>query len=91
MRTASVLGSIGVLAGLLTGLLGVGGAYIVPALRKVPHLDMHSIVATSLLIIGLIGGFSILIHVLDGFHYPVTIKGLGFVSSCIVGMLLDGK
>ena len=83
--------SIGVLAGLLTGLLGVGGGFvIVPALRKVSDLDMHSIVATSLLIIGLIGGFSILIHVLDGFHYPVTIS-LGFVSSCIVGMLIGRK
>ncbi|HQW52834.1 MAG TPA: sulfite exporter TauE/SafE family protein [Acinetobacter sp.] len=91
VRTASVLGSIGVLAGLLTGLLGVGGGFvIVPALRKVSDLDMHSIVATSLLIIGLIGGFSILIHVLDGFHYPVTIS-LGFVSSCIVGMLIGRK
>ncbi|WHP04406.1 sulfite exporter TauE/SafE family protein [Acinetobacter corruptisaponis] len=91
MKTASILGSIGILAGLLTGLLGVGGGFvIVPALRKVSDLDMHSIVATSLLIICLIGGFSILIHVLDGFHYPVDIS-LGFVSACIIGMLIGRK
>ncbi|MEX2958434.1 TSUP family transporter [Acinetobacter baumannii] len=41
-------------------MLGVGGGFvIVPALRKVTNLDMHSIVATSLMIIFLISGMSI--------------------------------
>ncbi|MEB3067520.1 TSUP family transporter, partial [Parvimonas micra] len=74
VKTASVLGLIGVVAGLLTGLLGVGGGFvIVPALRKATDLDMRSIVATSLMIIFLIGGVSISIHVLDGFQYPVSV------------------
>ena len=60
MKTALSLGAIGVVAGLLTGLLGVGGGFvIVPALSKVTDLDMRSIVATSLMIIFLIGGVSI--------------------------------
>ena len=60
MKTALSLGAIGVVAGLLTGLLGVGGGFvIVPALSKVTDLDMRSIVATSLMIIFLIGGISI--------------------------------
>lgn len=90
-KTASVLGFIGVVAGLLTGLLGVGGGFvIVPALRKATDLDMNSIVATSLMIIFLIGGVSISIHVLDGFQYPISIS-VTFVIACIVGMLLGRK
>ena len=88
MKTALSLGIIGMVAGLLTGLLGVGGGFvIVPALRKVTDLDMRSIVATSLMIIFLIGGVSISAHVLDGFQYPVSVT-LTFVMACIIGMLM---
>lgn len=88
VKTASFLAGIGVVAGLLTGLLGVGGGFvIVPALRKFTDLDMRSIVATSLMIIFLIGGVSITAHVLDGFQYPVSVT-LTFVLACIVGMLI---
>lgn len=88
LKTASILGGLGMVTGLLTGLLGVGGGFvIVPALRKVTNLDMYSIVATSLMIIFLIGGLSISIHVLDGFQYPLEIT-LSFVVACIVGMLI---
>ncbi|MFI7962281.1 TSUP family transporter, partial [Acinetobacter baumannii] len=70
-KTGGVLASIGIIAGLLTGMLGVGGGFvIVPALRKVTNLDMHSIVATSLMIIFLISGMSIVMHIAEGFHYP---------------------
>ena len=86
VKTASFLAGIGIVAGLLTGLLGVGGV-IVPALRKFTDLDMRSIVATSLMIIFLIGGVSISAHVLDGFQYPVSVT-LTFVLACIVGMLI---
>ena len=64
-----------------------GGFVIVPALRKFTDLDMRSIVATSLMIIFLIGGVSISAHVLDGFQYPVSVT-LTFVLACIVGMLI---
>ncbi len=87
VKTASFLAGIGVVAGLLTGLLGVGGGVIVPALRKFTDLDMRSIVATSLMIIFLIGGVSISAHVLDGFQYPVSVT-LTFVLACIVRMLI---
>lgn len=91
VKTASVLGLIGVIAGLLTGLLGVGGGFvIVPALRKATDLDMRSIVATSLMIIFLIGGVSISIHVLDGFQYPLIVT-TSFVLACIVGMLVGRR
>lgn len=88
VKTAGVLGMIGVIAGLLTGMLGVGGGFvIVPALRKATNLSMHSIVATSLMIIFLIGGMSIAINVLEGFDYPVSVT-LTFVAACVTGMLI---
>ncbi|ENW04710.1 sulfite exporter TauE/SafE family protein [Acinetobacter beijerinckii] len=91
VRTASVLGLIGIVAGLLTGLLGVGGGFvIVPALKKATDLDMRSIVATSLMIIFLIGGVSISAHIIDGYQYPILIT-ISFVLACIVGMIVGRK
>ena len=88
IKTASTLGALGVLTGLLTGLLGVGGGFvIVPALRKFTELNMHSIVATSLMIIFLIGSLSISIHVMEGFQYPIGISAV-FVLACIIGLLM---
>jgi uncharacterized membrane protein YfcA len=47
----------GVSAGFLSGLLGVGGGFvIVPALQKVTDLHMQSIVPTSLAVIALVSG-----------------------------------
>lgn len=75
----------------MTGLLGVGGGFvIVPALRKATDLDMKSIVATSLMVIFLIGGISITINILEGFHYPPYVT-FSFVLACILGMLIGRK
>lgn len=53
---ALVLALIGLGTGFLSGLLGVGGGFlIVPALVLVTRMGVHRAVATSLLIIGLIG------------------------------------
>lgn len=88
IKTAFILGGLGIIAGLLTGLLGVGGGFIlVPALRKITNLDIYSVVASSLMIIFLVGGLSIFIHVLEGFQYPVTVTTY-FVLACIFGILI---
>ena len=51
---ASVLGATGLASGLLTGLLGVGGGFvIVPSLTRHTDLDARSIAATSLAVIAL--------------------------------------
>ena len=58
---AQALAFTGVVAGLLSGLLGVGGGFvIVPALTRFTELSARSIVATSLAVIALasIGGVS---------------------------------
>jgi uncharacterized membrane protein YfcA len=53
---AAVLAAIGLVTGFLSGLLGVGGGFlIVPALVLVTRMGVHRAVATSLLIIALIG------------------------------------
>ena len=54
-RCTTTLASIGATAGLLTGLLGVGGGFlIVPAFRKFSDVPMHGIVATSLMVVALV-------------------------------------
>lgn len=51
---AAMLALTGLLSGLLTGLLGVGGGFvIVPALSRYSDLDLRSITATSLAVIAL--------------------------------------
>ncbi len=53
----AVISAIGALTGFLSGMLGVGGGFvIVPSLRAVTDLSMHSAVATSLMAIALISG-----------------------------------
>ncbi len=52
---AQALATTGVASGLLSGLLGVGGGFvIVPALNRYTDLPMRSIVATSLAVIALV-------------------------------------
>ena len=58
LRVETFLGALaftGLLSGLLSGLLGVGGGFvIVPALGRYTNLEMKSIVATSLAVIALV-------------------------------------
>ncbi len=54
-RALATLASIGALSGVLTGMLGVGGGFlIVPALTQWSNLKMHAIVATSLFVVALV-------------------------------------
>ena len=55
--TALVLAGIGIFTGLMTGLLGVGGGFlIVPLMRRFTNLSMAGIVATSLFLISMVSG-----------------------------------
>jgi uncharacterized membrane protein YfcA len=82
---------IGVLTGLLTGLLGVGGGFvIVPALRRLTNLGMQSIVATSLLVIALTGVSGVISTLVHGGHLPAAVLW-PFMGALVLGMALGRK
>lgn len=64
---ARTLAAAGAIAGLLSGVLGVGGGFVmVPALQRHTDLDMQSIVPTSLAVIALLSGASVATSALAG-------------------------
>jgi uncharacterized membrane protein YfcA len=75
----------GGVAGLLSGLLGVGGGFvIVPSLRKVSNFDMQTIIATSLAVIALISATSFFTYLLQGdIKWKIATP---FVVSTMIGM-----
>ncbi|MBG7618134.1 sulfite exporter TauE/SafE family protein [Herbaspirillum sp. AP02] len=89
-RCASRLAVMGGMAGVLSGLLGVGGGFvIVPVLQRVTDLAMQSVVSTSLAVIALISLVSVGTSMVNG-HFDLNI-GLPFSAGAIAGMLLGGK
>jgi len=84
---ARALAFTGVLSGLLSGLLGVGGGFvIIPALNRYTNLDMKSIVATSLAVIALVSTGSVVSASLAGvMHWRV---GAPFAVGAVLGLLL---
>lgn len=82
------LGSGGAAAGLLSGLFGVGGGFIiVPVLLFVTGMSIHRAVATSLLVIFLISVSGVVAHVLHGQLFPMPLSLL-FMGGGFAGMLL---
>ncbi|WP_343651328.1 sulfite exporter TauE/SafE family protein [Herbaspirillum sp.] len=89
-RCASRLAAMGGVAGLLSGLLGVGGGFvIVPALQRFSDLAMQSVVSTSLAVIALISLAGVGTSMLNG-HFDLAI-GLPFSGGALLGMLLGGR
>jgi uncharacterized membrane protein YfcA len=85
-RCARALGLTGCVAGLLSGLLGVGGGFVlVPALARFTDLDMKSVVATSLAVITLVSLAGVLSSIAVG-NLNWTV-GLPFVGGALAGML----
>jgi len=79
----------GAVAGFFSGLLGVGGGFvIVPALRKFTDLEMKSIVATSLAAITLVSAGSVLVYAIKG--AIVWHLALPFVIGTMLGMVSGG-
>ncbi len=86
--TALVLSGIGALTGFMTGLLGVGGGFvIVPLLRRFTDIDMHSIVATSLFVIAIVGIGGVCSALLGGANLPREATLL-FTGATAAGMLV---
>lgn len=85
--TALLFACIGAFIGFMTGLLGVGGGFfIVPLLRRFTNITMHGIVATSLMVIALIGSGGIVAAVAHGTTLPLQTTVL-FASTTALGML----
>lgn len=81
------LAGIGTLSGFLTGLLGVGGGFlIVPAFQRFSNINLQGVVSTSLMVILLVS----LSTVAGAFAHGITIPAAGwaFVAAVAVGMLL---
>lgn len=86
-RCARALAGSGVVAGLLSGLIGVGGGFVmVPALKRYTDLAMQSIIATSLGVIALVSISGVTSSALAG-NLDWNIA-LPFSGGALVGMLL---
>jgi hypothetical protein len=87
-RCAARLALAGTATGLLSGLFGVGGGFlIVPALILIALLPMRRAVATSLWVIAIISAMGLLSHVIAGHRLDVGITA-GFVLGGLGGMAI---
>jgi uncharacterized membrane protein YfcA len=87
-RCAVLLTVVGILTGVLSGLFGVGGGFvIVPALVLFSGMSIHRAVGTSLLVIALVSASGVASRVWSGQPIPLAVTLL-FVSGGIVGLLI---
>lgn len=86
-RCAWVLGRVGALAGVMSGLLGIGGGFvIVPALDRHTNLDLRSIQVTSLGVIALVAMAGVGAAAAHG--QLAFIDAMPFALGSIAGLLL---
>lgn len=84
---SAALVGVGVLVGVLSGFFGVGGGFlIVPALILITEMGIHRAVATSLLVITLIGLSGLTSAVFSGREIDWVLTGL-FISGGLIGMV----
>lgn len=77
----------GVLSGVLTGLLGVGGGFvIVPVLTRFTELGVAAVVATSLMVVALVSSLGIVLAWRQGAELPLAVA-LPFLMAVMAGMV----
>jgi len=87
-RCASILLMTGLAVGLLSGLFGVGGGFlIVPALVTFASMGVPRAVGTSLFVMTLVGVAGVAIQMAAGRTVPLDIAG-GFVTGSIPGLFV---
>ena len=87
-QCARLLGIVGLSAGVLTGMFGVGGGFIiVPALVSFACMGMQRAIGTSLLIITLVSISGATSHVLAGKDLSFQTAGL-FTAGSLVGLFI---
>lgn len=80
------LSIIGLMSGLATGLLGVGGGFIVvPALIRCSDIAMNGIIATSLTVIALISSGAVIAAASTG-HLVLSTEVLLFIAGAAIAM-----
>ena len=85
-RCAVLLGVLGILTGILSGLFGVGGGIvIVPALVLFSQMEIHRAVGTSLLVISLVSVAGIASHLSVGRPIAPSTTAL-FIAGGIAGL-----
>lgn len=86
MRALALAGAV---AGFLSGLLGVGGGFVmVPALQRTTDLSAKSVLATSLAVIALVSLSSVATSAVSG-HLPWQ-SAIPFSAGAVVGMFVGG-
>lgn len=85
------LAAAGAATGMLSGLFGVGGGFIiVPSLLYVTGMSIHRAVSTSLMVIFLVSLSGVASHALQGQRFPMPLSAL-FVVGGFLGMLGGGS
>lgn len=87
-RCAQLLLFVGVVTGILAGMFGVGGGFvIVPALVLFSGMSIYRAVGTSLMVISLVSVSGVTSHLLAGRDVPFVTTSL-FIVGGVAGLLL---
>ncbi|PNG24360.1 sulfite exporter TauE/SafE family protein [Methylocella silvestris] len=85
-RCFASMSAVGGLSGLASGLLGVGGGFIiVPGVQQFSDLEMHGSVATSLMVIALVSVSTVGGYIAAG--GSLTHGASTFIAAVVVGMI----
>lgn len=86
-RCAMLLIAVGIATGVLAGLFGVGGGFvIVPALVLFSGMAIHRAIGTSLMVIALVSASGVTSHLWTRGAFPMELAAL-FVTGGIAGLL----